>query len=772
MKPIEIIGIKNFRIFDDEKGMFEEIAAINILTGANNAGKSTIIKFLQMLKDSIQGNEYPFDLDLTAQEHLLGDFDNVLFNKENREVVIHLPFIFLGIKNFYISLKFLVPSSNNVYYAKLREIEVIDKSDYSEIFSFKYREATDSEKEIYKEEFKNEQEEYKKKKKEKDKTDISSFYFLFPPTENPLVAYIEWNIRLDNLKKYFDDLLKVYNLYLENKKNSKWLENADESLEDSWLIPSEFINSFKDEIDIDIWNDFINNEVDKKGAISGKEHIGESDFQSEDYFSPPPEVEELVYYNALKILKEKVNWNNPKIGDSNFSVLETCFDFSWKKLIQRINSISYLSTIREENSRIYISKNNTPFIKLLKDYDSSGFQNSRFINKYLKAFKIGKRINVNYIQKHQLITVSVTTLNDIERDLVDFGYGIKQLILILIQISVLAEKNRRTVEDYDDEGEYMHDIYIPSMLLVEEPETNLHPKWQSLLAEMFVEANNQFNIQFVIETHSEYMIRKLQTLVANNKISGEKIKIFYVRHPEDVSQDKKQISNINIQPDGSIDYRIFDKGFFDENDNLELSLLNIQRDKFLHDFEELKRTKEENENKLSELEQKIDDYTKKLDISVYRQIITQRFDISKLSSISVKYLISGQFLLKNIDTSSDFSPVIIQYGRAVENELKEIFLSIDNSKKWMLGKMQGSLEKFKNGTTTLPQCNAREYAQLQIELANRFNTPSDLKINLIDDIREIRNLAGHSGQTNSKQDALDYILKINEFIDKWIAEKK
>lgn len=774
MKPIDIIGIKNFRIFDDEKGFLEEIAPISVLTGANNAGKSSIIKFLQMLKDSMQGNDTPFDLDLTAQEHLLGDFDNVLFNKKNREVAIYLPFLFLGIKSFYISLKFVVPSSKNSYHAKLREIEIIDKKDNSKIFSFKYREATDLEKEAYNEKFKNEQEEYEKKKtkQDKEKIDIFSSYFLFPPTENPLVGYIDWNIKLDNLKKYLEEILGVYKLYLESKNKRMWLESADKHLENSWLILSEFINSFKGELDIDIWDDFIKNEIDKKDSISGKEHIGERDLEAEDYFFPRPEIEDLVYHNALKILKEKLNWNSSKNVDDKFSVLESCFDVSWKKLIQRINSISYLSTIREENSRIYIAKNISPFIKLLKDYNSKEFQYSSFIDKYLKAFRIGNRINVNYIQKHQLLTVSVTTLNNIERDLVDFGYGIKQLILILIQISVLAEKNRRTVEDYDDEGEYMHDIYIPSMLLVEEPETNLHPKWQSLLAEMFVEANNQFNIQFVIETHSEYIIRKLQTLVANNKISGEKIKIFYVRHPEDVSQDKKQISNINIQPDGSIDYRIFDGGFFDENDTLELSLLNIQRDKFLHDFEELKRTKEENENKLSELEQKIDDYTNKLDISVYQQIITQRFDTSKLSPISVKYLISGQFLLKNIDTSSDFAPVIIQYGRAVENELKEIFLSIDNSKKWMLGVMQGSLEKFKNGSTTLPQCNASEYAQLPIELANRFKAPADLKINLIDDIREIRNLASHSGQTNSEQDALDYILKVNEFIDKWINEKK
>ena len=775
IRPIDIIGLKNFRIFDDNSGILEEIAPISILTGANNSGKSSIIKFLQMLKDSMTGNKYPFDLDLTKQEHLLGDFDNILFNRGNREISICLPFIFLGVKNFYISLKFEVPSHKNVYQAKLREIEVVDKKHKIEILSFKYREATDSEKEAYKVEFKQKQEEYERSKKEKgkEKTDIfSSNFFLFPPMENPLVGYVDWNIKLDKLKQYLEELLKFYEIYLENKSNRKWLEKADKHLENTWLLPSELINSFKNEIDLKTWNDFLNNVINEKSSLSGKEHIGERDFEAEDFFYPPSEIEDLVYYNALKILKENLNWNSAEKNDSKYSVLENCFKTSWKTLIQRVSSINYLSTIREANSRIYTATNNSPFVKVLKDYNLNEFQHSSFINKYLKAFEIGKEISVNYTLKYQLITVSVVTFEGTKRDLVDFGYGIKQLILILIQISVLAESNKRTIEDYDYEGEYMYDFYNPSILLVEEPETNLHPKWQSLLAEMFVEAQNDFNIQFVIETHSEYLIRKFQTLVAADKISGEKIKIFYIRHPKDTNQDNKQVSSVNIQQDGSINYQIFDGGFFDENDKLELSLLNIQRDRFLHDFEELKKNKEENENKISELEQKIDSYTNKLDINVYQQIIAQRFDTLKLSSISIKYLMSGQFLLNNIDDSSDFSPVIIQYGRTVENELKEIFGNIDNSKKWMLGIMQGSLEKFKNGSSTLPKCSPSEFAQLQVELANRFNSPSDLKINLIDDIRDIRNSSGHSGALKTKQNAINYIEKVNEFLDKWISEKK
>ncbi|MFC0878836.1 AAA family ATPase [Saccharicrinis sp. FJH2] len=372
------------------------------------------------------------------------------------------------------------------------------------------------------------------------------------------------------------------------------------------------------------------------------------------------------------------------------------------------------------------------------------------------------------------MSVSVVTFEGAKRDLVDFGYGIKQLILILIQISVLAESNKRTIEDYDEDGEYMYDFYNPSMLLVEEPETNLHPKWQSLLAEMFVEAHNDFNIQFVIETHSEYLIRKFQTLVADDKISGEKIKIFYIRHPQDTNQDNKQISSVNIQQDGSINYQIFDGGFFDENDSLELSLLNIQRDRFLHDFDELKKNKEENENKISELEQKIDDYTNKLDIQIYQTIINTRFDVSKISAISVKYLSSGQFLLNTIHETSDFSPVIIQYGRTIENELKEIFIAIGitDVKKLMLGKFQGSLEKYKTGTAIQSPLSNDELIPLPAEMSNRFKNPKSLKIELLDEIRVGRNDSGHSGQTKTKQEAINYIEKVNEFLDKWILEKK
>jgi predicted ATPase len=51
------------------------------------------------------------------------------------------------------------------------------------------------------------------------------------------------------------------------------------------------------------------------------------------------------------------------------------------------------------------------------------------------------------------------------------------------------------------------------VLLIEEPESNLHPALQSKLAVFFVELANKYNKQIIIETHSEYIIRKIQYVV-------------------------------------------------------------------------------------------------------------------------------------------------------------------------------------------------------------------------------------------------------------------
>lgn len=804
MKTIDIFGLKNYRIFDDQTGFSEEFAKINILTGANNSGKSSIVKALQMLKNSAKGYRYPFDLDLNQQEHLLGDFNNVLFDKTKKEIDITLPFLFFGITNLYVSLSFIIPQSNNPYEAKLRSIEVSDKADKQILFAFRYRNATDAEKVADKMKYEEDLEKYKTEEAELSKLPpeeaMFKGFFFQPPHDNPLVAYVDYQINLEKLNDYFTALQPFYAKYLEDKSSydDEELERIDCNAEDKKLfcIPSAVFKGFKRDLDIQKWANFNENTLKDRKEIIGKEQVGERDFDQDELFIPRPEIEHNLYQKALHILRNNLVWQDGE-EERTINVVEHCFSSAWDKLIQRISAINYISNIKEENARGYNAASNSPFISLLKGYISKDID-AKFLEKYLRAFEIGNYLIVDFQPMYQLILVSINTLDGQSRELVDFGYGIKQIILILIQVTVLAKQNKRVEQRYSYDGDYDHISYEPSLLIIEEPESNLHPKWQSLLADMFSEASRKFNIQLIIETHSEYLIRKFQTLVAKKIVKSQDVKIFYLRSLRNVTQEKKQVECLHIQEDGGIDFNAFDSGFFDENYKLNMSLLNVQ---FYKEFEDLKNAKEENEakfqereveieankakikegedkiqdneNKINELEQKIDEYISKADVTRYRHIIISQYpNYNKLDLLSIDYLVAGQYLLENVEPNGDYSPVILQYGRAIENELKQIFYRLNSSGNWMFGKMQGSLEKLIIGSTTFPTCNASEFNQLTIDLGNMFNNHINLRYDLIDNLRNIRNDASHAGQKKTKQQASTYITMANDFLDRWISEMK
>ena len=78
-------------------------------------------------------------------------------------------------------------------------------------------------------------------------------------------------------------------------------------------------------------------------------------------------------------------------------------------------------------------------------------------------------------------------------------------------------------------------------LAIEEPENHLHPRYQALLAEMFADAYKNYGIHFIVETHSEYMVRKLQTLVAKKELTPAEVSLQYLYNPD-----------IELRPKGSL----------------------------------------------------------------------------------------------------------------------------------------------------------------------------------------------------------------------------
>ena len=64
---------------------------------------------------------------------------------------------------------------------------------------------------------------------------------------------------------------------------------------------------------------------------------------------------------------------------------------------------------------------------------------------------------------------------------------------------------------------------------MEEPEIHLHPQAQAVLAEVFAEVSQQRQVQFLVETHSEHLFRRMQTLIARRQTSPSHCRMLFVQ---------------------------------------------------------------------------------------------------------------------------------------------------------------------------------------------------------------------------------------------------
>lgn len=91
-------------------------------------------------------------------------------------------------------------------------------------------------------------------------------------------------------------------------------------------------------------------------------------------------------------------------------------------------------------------------------------------------------------------------------NLVDVGYGVSQALPVVVQ-SVLASKER--------------------LLLLQQPEVHLHPRAQAALGSFFVDMVVEGGKQFVVETHSDYIVDRVRQEVVNGRIRQQDVEILY-----------------------------------------------------------------------------------------------------------------------------------------------------------------------------------------------------------------------------------------------------
>ena len=92
--------------------------------------------------------------------------------------------------------------------------------------------------------------------------------------------------------------------------------------------------------------------------------------------------------------------------------------------------------------------------------------------------------------------------------------------------------------------------YVPegSILILEQPETHLHPKTQADLADVFIDVVKNRNIQIILETHSEHLLQRLQQHVAEEEISATDTALYFCQ----VNHGTSEIEQLDMDEYGNI----------------------------------------------------------------------------------------------------------------------------------------------------------------------------------------------------------------------------
>jgi predicted ATPase len=515
MAHLSSLSLENFRTFR-ERAEFD-FAPLTILTGPNSSGKSSIFKALLLLQENVRGGGLGA-LDFTGGEHQLGSFESVLNNQSDEESI-----------TFGISLQL---SEEDVFHCEgfdgeRREVETGVESVHYELT---YRLSG--------------QGEPRRRRLKIGLGEETRPLFSFEVSSS---AEVEGGTLISHERQYsvtvhgerfFDGSPERAEQVLSAAKRVTGVDEACEKIVGPLQMTlSEQANSPR--------ATFISTVERACRNWSNQQQSGEGESSSEG-LSSTEAVRRVLVDSYLPYLKEKL--------DDLEDVLKRCDHTGAERVTMR---------------RFYGAEANQWFKDALEAFievHKPGRQRPPWIverrgalKTWLQEFGIGDRLEVNRVADAGY-TVAIHK-DGHEQQLADLGYGVTQLLPLILGATTSYRSS--------------------STLLVEEPEANLHPNLQSKLADLLISVVRrekplpslegfyyEYHGRAIVETHSEYLIRRLQHLVAKGDLDREKVVIYYLG-PDPEADD--YIRRIEITESGQLSQQ-FGSGFFDEATNLMTDL--------------------------------------------------------------------------------------------------------------------------------------------------------------------------------------------------------
>lgn len=168
------------------------------------------------------------------------------------------------------------------------------------------------------------------------------------------------------------------------------------------------------------------------------------------------------------------------------------------------------------------------------------------VNEWLDRLEVGYHLKVQPVGTKARDLFEVRLLDrrrhrPVDVALSDVGFGISQILPFVVQS--LAGKQQ--------------------IITIEQPEVHIHPRLQADLGDLLAAAiDRPRNHRFIIETHSEHLVLRMQRLIRKQKLRPEDVSVIYVSRSEKGSEAKR----LHLDDDGDF-VDDWPGGFFPERLN-------------------------------------------------------------------------------------------------------------------------------------------------------------------------------------------------------------
>lgn len=250
--------------------------------------------------------------------------------------------------------------------------------------------------------------------------------------------------------------------------------------------------------------------------------------------------------------------------DHKLAYFEKIFELSMvlRDIFATLSGIDFIGAMRKQPDRL-MTYTGLKYLKigrqgenynniLAMDSSLRGKKSKKLIDKvstWLRNSSIASEIDIKPVGEinFELLIKHLETLE--KTNIADVGYGLCQVLPVIV-------------------GGY--NLERTNTYLVEEPEIHLHPRAQGGLAEFLYDLHKE-SVYTIVETHSEHLIIRMQSLVAKGLINKKDVVVYYISS----DNEKKDIRKIEIDDLGRFTNE-WPQGFFPDRTKEVMNLAKIR----------------------------------------------------------------------------------------------------------------------------------------------------------------------------------------------------